>query len=203
MVNSFVGATFTYLLADELVERGMSSMLGSMVLLILLRNFIPVMTGIVIAGRVGASITSEVGSMKVGEQIDALKALSTNPDWYLTAPRVLAGMIMTPIIAVFAGYGAWFAAFITAHNQQGLSYAQFSGNIDMFVGYPDFLVCFLKCVVFSILIVVTSCYVGYRATGGSSGVGQAVMRSVVINITILYATDLMLTALFKEIPFTK
>jgi phospholipid/cholesterol/gamma-HCH transport system permease protein len=198
LVMGFTGAVFSYVISSELAKRGAASLMGGLLLLVLLREFIPVMTGIVIAGRVGASITSEIGSMKITEQIDALKALSTDPNWYLTVPRVLAGMIMTPIIAVFAGYAGWFAGYLAAHMQSGINYHLFMTSVPMLVDVDDYVMCGVKCVVFSMVQIMTACFVGFAASGGASGVGRAVTTSVVSNIVILFALDLILTVVMMS-----
>lgn len=194
LVLGFAGAVITLILAPELSDRGAGSMMGGLLLLVLLREFIPVFTGVVLAGKIGASITSEIGTMKITEQLDALKALSTDPDWYLSTPRVLAGMLMTPVIAVFAGYAGWIGGYYTAHKSTGISYALFHSSVSMLVEPSDYRICAIKCIVFSAVIVLTACFVGYRAEGGAAGVGRAVTNSVVANIVLLFAFDLMLTA---------
>ena len=99
LVLAFGGAVFSYVLADEMAKRGAGSLVGGMLLLMLLRQIIPLFMGTVLAGKIGAAITSEIGTMRISEQIDALKALSTDPDLYKTLPRVVAGEEMTPVIA--------------------------------------------------------------------------------------------------------
>jgi len=195
IVLGFVGAVFSWTIAKELEERGGANLVGGIVMVMLLREFIPVFTGITLAGKIGASITSEIGSMRITEQIDALKALSTDPDWYLTLPRMLAGMLMMPVIAVFSGYGSWYAGYYAAHMRVGVSYRMFESGVSSLVEFNDYLVCFVKCVVFSMVIVLTACYMGYRAEGGAAGVGRAVTNSVVVNIVLLLAFDMLLTVL--------
>jgi phospholipid/cholesterol/gamma-HCH transport system permease protein len=197
MILAFAGAVFTYIIARELDERGVGQWTGGLLMVVMLREFIPVFTGIALAGKIGASITSEIGSMKITEQIDALKALSTDPDWYLTLPRMLAGMLMMPVVAVFAGYGGWYAGYYTAHKQIDISYRMFQSSVSMLVDFHDYFTCFIKCVVFSMVIVLTACYMGYRAEGGAAGVGRAVTNSVVVNIVLVFAFDLILTMVLK------
>src|SRR5690606_9252857 len=157
------------------------------------KEMLPVFTGIVLAGKIGASITSEIGTMKISEQLDALRALSTDPDWYLTVPRVLAGIVMTPIVAVFAGYGSWFAGYAMAHNQINLRYSQYASGVESLVSMHDFRVCFVKCVIFDAAIVLVSCHSGYMARGGAAGVGRDVTNGVVLNIVLIFLLDLIIT----------
>ena len=193
LVLGFGGAVFAYVLADEMYDRGAGALVGGMLLLMLMREIIPLFGGTVLAGKIGASITSEIGTMKISEQIDALKALSTDPDWYLTAPRVLACVCMTPVINVFAGYAGWFCGYFVAHQATGMPYASFTSSVQLLVDWKDVVQCMIKSLVFGVTIVLTACYYGFRASGGAAGVGRAVTTSVVINILLLYILDLLLT----------
>jgi phospholipid/cholesterol/gamma-HCH transport system permease protein len=195
LVLSFVGAVFTFVLADELNSRGAGNLAGGLLLLIMLRELLPLVTSIVLAGKIGASITSEIGTMRISEQLDALKALSTDPDWYLTTPRVLAGILMMPVIAIFAGYGGWYSGYYMAKITTGMAYATFRSQITVLVDYHDFLIGFVKCMVFGMVIVLTACLYGYRAHGGAAGVGKAVTESVTMNIVLIFALDLLVTAI--------
>jgi phospholipid/cholesterol/gamma-HCH transport system permease protein len=197
LVMCFAGSVYTYMLADELNERGMGSYTGSFLMLILLREFVPMFTAIVLSGKVGAAITSEIGTMKISEQLDALKALSTDPDWYLTLPRVLGAFLMMPVIAVFGGYAGWYAGAFTAQQSAGINYANFRSNIKIFVDPGDFMMCLSKSLIYGAVLVITACYFGYRAEGGASGVGRAVTSSVVTNILLLFVLDLIITAAFN------
>jgi len=198
LVLCFASAVFTYIIAGELVERGAAHWTGGLLMIVLLREFIPVFTGIALAGKIGAPITSEIGTMKISEQIDALKALSTDPDWYLTLPRVLAGIIMMPVVAVFSGYAGWFAGYLTAHRETDISYLMFKSSVSTLVDVSDYVMCVVKCVVFSAVIVLTACDMGFRAEGGAAGVGRAVTNGVVVNIVLLFVFDLLLTMVMTK-----
>ncbi|MCB1187601.1 ABC transporter permease [bacterium] len=193
IVLSFAGAVFTFVLSDQLAKRGAASLVGGLQLLVFLQELIPVFAGIVLAGKIGASITSEIGTMKISEQLDALRALSTDPDWYLTVPRVLAGILMTPIVAVFAGYGSWYAGYAMAHNQIGLRYTQYASGVESLVSMHDFRMCFVKCMIFGATIVLVACHSGYMAKGGAAGVGKSVTNGVVLNIVLIFLLDLLIT----------
>lgn len=193
LVLAFGGAVFSYVLADEMYNRGAGGLVGGMLLMMLLREIIPLFGGTVLAGRIGASITSEIGTMKISEQLDAMRALSTDPDWFLTAPRVVAGVIMTPVIAVFAGYAGWYSGYYIAHTSTGMPYASFVSSVQTLVDEKDVFQCAIKCIVFGATIVLVACHYGYLAKGGAAGVGRVVTLSVVINILLLYILDLGLT----------
>ena len=153
---------------------------------------IPVLTGVVLAGKVGASITSEIGTMKISEQLDALKALATDPDWYLTIPRVLGLVLMAPVVAAFSGYAGFFAGYLMAWDQISLQYVTYVAEIPKFVQVSDFRACMIKTVVFAATVGITACHHGFTASKGASGVGQAVTLSVTNSIVLIFALDLIL-----------
>jgi phospholipid/cholesterol/gamma-HCH transport system permease protein len=197
LVLAFGGAVFSNAMAGEMYRRGAGALVGGMLLMMLLREIVPLFCGTVLAGRIGASITSEIGTMEISEQIDALRALSTDPDWYLTAPRVVANVLMTPVIAVFSGYSAWYAGYLMAHLKTGMQYASFVSSVRMWVDGKDIVQCAVKCIAIGATIALVACYYGFRAKGGASGVGKAVTMSVVINILIIYILDLLLTLMLE------
>jgi len=192
IVLAFVGATMCYLLAEELGKRGAASYTGGFLLVGLLREFIPVLTGVVMAGKAGAAITSEIGSMKISSQIDALRALSTDPHWFLTAPRVVALLIMLPVVGAFSGFAGFYSGYAMAHYKIGLSYASFTANLTTFVAANDFFACLVKCLVFGAVVATVGCFMGYRVQGGAAGVGREVTNSVVVSIVMVFGLDLLL-----------
>ncbi len=202
MVLSFVGATICYLLAEELGKRGAANYTGGFLLVAMLREFIPVLTGVVMAGKAGAAITSEIGSMKISSQIDALRALSTDPHWFLTAPRVIALFIMLPVVGAFAGVAGFYAGYAMVHYKIGLSYASFSAHVSTFTVAGDFFTSLIKCLVFGVVVAAVGCFMGYRVKGGAAGVGREVTNSVVVSIVMIFGLDLVLLPLnhwLKEI----
>lgn len=202
LVLSFVGATICYLLAEELGKRGAAGYTGGFLLVAMLREFIPVLTGVVMAGKAGAAITSEIGSMKISSQIDALRALSTDPHWFLTAPRVVALLIMLPVVGAFAGVAGFYAGYAMVHTKIGLSYASFSSQVSTFAAAGDFFTCLIKCLIFGVVVAVVGCFMGYRVKGGAAGVGREVTNSVVVSIVMIFGLDLVLLPLnhwLKEI----
>ncbi len=192
LVCSFVGATMCYLLADELGKRGAAGYTGGFLLVGLLREFIPVLSGVVMAGKAGSAITSELGSMKITSQIDALRALSTDPHWFLTAPRILALIVMLPIVGTFAGFGGFYAGYLMAHQKIGITYPNFTSHLTSFVAANDFFACLIKCLIFGAVVAAVGCYMGYRVEGGAAGVGREVTNSVVVSIVMIFGLDLLL-----------
>ncbi|MDQ3023547.1 MAG: ABC transporter permease [bacterium] len=194
VVMAFTGSVFTLVLANQLEERGAESLTGGLLLLMLVTELIPIFVTLVLIGKVGAAVTSELGTMKISEQLDALRALATDPDWYLTVPRVLAVILMVPVISVYGGYAAWFAGYLTAHRAIGQSYSSFSSGITMAVDFEDFNIGITKVFAYAAIMILTACYFGFRARGGASGVGEMVTRGVVVNILALFVLDLIITS---------
>jgi len=192
LVLAFVGASITYIIAEEMASRGLKSYVGGLILLILLREMIPVLTGVVLAGKVGASVTSEIGSMKISEQIEALKALSTDPDWFLTIPRVLGIVLMSPVVAAFAGYAGFYSGYLMAWEQTQTQYITWMAEVPSFVEYSDFRACLIKVLVFAATVGLVACYHGFNADKGAAGVGKAVTLSVTNSIVLIFGLDLLL-----------
>ena len=192
LVLSFVGATVSYLLAEELGKRGAGAYVGGFLLVGLLRELLPILTGIVLAGKAGAAITSEIGTMKITSQIEAMESLSTDPHWFLTAPRVVALTLASTIVGVFAGFAGFYSGYLMAYQKLGISFATFTAHLDRFVSARDFFACLVKLVLFGLVVAFVGCYLGYKVEGGASGVGKAVTYSVVLSIALIFALDLLL-----------
>jgi phospholipid/cholesterol/gamma-HCH transport system permease protein len=198
LVMAFAGATFSYVFVYELGKYGQANLTGGLLLATMLRELLPAFTAIVLAGRSGAAITSEIGSMKISEQLDALRALSTDPNAYLTLPRVLAGVVMMPLVNVFAGYAGWYGGYWAAHRRNGMSYATYVSSVQQLVDMKYYNVCVTKSIVFSVVLVLVACYYGFRAEGGAAGVGKVVTTGVVVNIVLIFGLDLLITALMSS-----
>ncbi len=177
---------------------GAESMIATVVSLSMLRELGPVLVGLMVAGRVGASFAAELGTMRVSEQIDALWTLSTDPVRYLVIPRMLAAMLMMPLLVMLAdAIGMAGGYFISVHalNQNPHSYIQHSYDylelVDLYSGL-------FKAMVFGAIIGVVSCAEGYYCEGGAAGVGQATTRAVVVSAMSILISDYFLTAwIFK------
>jgi len=193
LVLGFVGATVSYLLAEELGKRGASAYVGGILLLAMLRELIPLLSGVVLAGKAGAAITSEIGSMRITSQIDALRALSTDPHWFLTAPRVFALLVMSPVVGVFGGFAGFYSGYYMARQKIGLSFATYTANVTHpFVEWSDFRGCLVKLLIFGAVVAIVGCFMGYQVKRGAEEVGRMVTNSVVLSIVLVFALDLAL-----------
>lgn len=152
----------------------------------------PVLTAIILAGRVGASIAAELGTMKVTEQIDALESLAINAVRYLAAPRFFAAVIMMPILVVFADFiaisGAWFVAVVFLDIPTKI----FFSEIPQFFIVYDIFAGLFKALFFGGIISLIGCYVGFSTTGGAEGVGKSTIRSFVLSAILILIFDYLL-----------
>jgi len=155
----------------------------------------PVVTALVLAGRIGASIAAELGTMRVTEQIDALESLAINPVAFLIVPRVLAGMIMVPVLTVFADFvgiiGGWLISIATID----LTTTEFFKGFRMFFKIWDAVYGIIKSLFFGAGITLIGCYEGFHTTGGAEGVGRATTRAVVSACLVILMLDYVLAAL--------
>ncbi len=160
----------------------------------------PVLTALVVGGRVGAAIAAELGTMKVTEQVDALETLAIDPLEYLVAPRFLAAIIMLPVITVFADFLAIMGGFVVANAGLGLSAHTYFNGLKMFFHAGDVFSGLIKAVFFGGIIATMGCYHGLRARGGAEGVGIATMKAVVSSCLLILITDYILAAvLFRGV----
>ncbi|MCP4569320.1 MAG: ABC transporter permease [FCB group bacterium] len=158
----------------------------------------PVLTALVIAGRVGAGIAAELGSMKVTEQIDAMESMAVDPIRYLVMPRFVAGIIMLPIITMLADFIAIIGALIVAVGLVGMETETFMSGFKQFFRLADFFSGLVKACGFGAIISIMGCYHGFAASGGAEGVGSSTTNAVVsAAVLILIADYVMATLLFQ------
>jgi phospholipid/cholesterol/gamma-HCH transport system permease protein len=163
-------------------------------------EFGPVFTGIIIAGRVGAAMTAEISTMQVTEEIDALRSMGISPVRFLVTPRVLAAMVMNPVLTIFCVYVGILGGEIVSTTYLQTPEGQFWTNLYSHLAFMDFVRCVLKAWVFGAVIAIVGCHAGLRAEGGAEGVGRATTRSVVISLTMVLILDYFVT---RFVEFTK
>jgi len=173
---------------------GAESMVATVVSLSMLRELGPVLVGLMVAGRVGASFAAELGTMRVSEQIDALWTLSTDPFRYLVMPRVFAAVVMLPLLVGLAdaiGIGGGYLVSVFFLDQTPTVYLE---NATMFLELHDLFTGLIKAAVFGGIIGVVGCTEGFHCSGGAQGVGRATTRAVVVSAMSILISDYMLTA---------
>ena len=168
----------------------------SLVVLSITRELGPVLAGLMVAGRVGAAMAAEIGTMRVTDQIDALQTLSTDPMKYLVAPRLLAGIIALPLLVVVGDILGVMGGFIVATLKLGFNAPTYLHNTVSYLETIDVVSGLAKAAVFGFLIALLGCYNGYRSRGGAQGVGAATTSAVVAASVLILAFDYGLTQMF-------
>lgn len=192
IIAIFTGAVAAWQAAYQLKGIAPLSFLGGATTRAIITELGPVLTGIVIAGRVGASIAAELGTMKVTEQIDALETMAISPVRYLAMPRFLASVLMMPVLVVFANTIAVLGAYIVSNYFLGVSFAVFFNSVNRFFNFSDLISGLIKTVFFGGVTSMLGCHIGFKTTGGAEGVGLATIRSFVISAALILILDYVL-----------
>ncbi len=167
---------------------------GTMVAFSMLKELGPVLTSIVVAGRAGAVVTAEIGTMRVTEQIDALYTLGTNPTRYLLVPRYLAFIVMLPLLTVFADFIGVLGGCLVAVVKLGVPVTVYKSDILTYLTISDFMHGFLKTYFFAFMIATVSCYKGMATKGGAEGVGKSTTEAVVTSMVLVMVLDYFISA---------
>lgn len=197
VTGAFVGAVLAAQGLFQLSGLKMDSLGGALVSVGMLRELGPSLTGIMLAGRVGASMAAEIGTMKVTEQIDALRSMSVNPIDYLVTPRFLAMLISVPLLITEAAALGIGAAWIVGTQTFGVSEAWWVHHMRGHTQLGDVYISLIKGLVFGILIVVISCHQGLKASQGAVGVGKGTTRAMVFSSLAILITNFFLTMLMN------
>jgi phospholipid/cholesterol/gamma-HCH transport system permease protein len=172
------------------------SAIATVVVLSMTRELGPVLAGLMVAGRIGASMAAEIGTMRVTEQIDALTTLSTNPFKYLVVPRLLAGLLMMPLLVLVADIIGVFGGFLIGVNKLGFNAANYLRQTFEFLEPKDVISGLVKAAVFGFFITLMGCYHGYNSKGGAQGVGTATINAVVSALILILVFNFLITELF-------
>jgi phospholipid/cholesterol/gamma-HCH transport system permease protein len=170
--------------------------IANLVVVAITRELGPVLAGLMVAGRIGASMAAEIGTMRVTEQIDALTTLSTNPMKYMVAPRLIAGVAMMPLLVLVADIIGVFGGYLVSVYKLGFNAANYLQSTWDFVTAEDVISGLVKAAVFGFIITLMGCYHGYNSRGGAQGVGAATTNAVVSASILILSFDYILTELF-------
>lgn len=196
-VVAITGFTTGFVLAAQsfyqLGEKGMSGVTGVLVGKSMITELGPILTAFMVTGRVGSSMCAELGTMKVTEQIDALRSMAINPNAYLVAPRFIAGVFMIPLLTLFSTMMGIFGGFLIAVNLFHLPAATYFAPMQIHISLFDVATGCVKSFVFGVLIVTVCCYRGMKTSGGAAGVGKATTQSVVTSYILILLSDFFLT----------
>lgn len=196
MTSFFLGVVLAFQSAYQMQKVGASMYIPSLVSISMCREIGPVLTALVVAGRVGASIAAEIGSMKVTEQLDALETLAAPPVKYLVVPRFLALFFMLPALAIWSDAIGILGGYVVSVYKLGLPHALYLKMSFLPLEPSDIVTGILKTFVFATIICITSCYEGLRVEGGAEGVGSATTRAVVRSFILIIGFDALITILF-------
>ncbi len=196
-VVAITGFTTGFVLAAQsfyqLGEKGLASVTGVLVGKSMITELGPILTAFMVTGRVGSSMCAELGTMKVTEQIDALKSMAVNPYSYLIAPRFIAGIFMIPLLTLFSVVMGIFGGYLIASNLFNMSASNYFDPMQVHITLFDLVTGFIKALIFGILIVTVCCYRGMKTSGGAAGVGRATTQSVVTSYILILFADFFLT----------
>jgi phospholipid/cholesterol/gamma-HCH transport system permease protein len=200
VISLFTGAVAAVQAAYQFSSVVPLKYIGSVILRSVIIELGPVLTALVVGGRVGASIAAELGTMRVTEQIDAMRAMAINPVRYLVVPRVAAAVIMMPILTIFSDAIAVFGGYVVAVTSIGVSTHTYVLGLQQYFYYKDLFSGLLKAVIFGGIIGMMGCYYGFATEGGAEGVGQATTRAVVASCVLILISDYVLAnVLFRFI----
>ncbi len=195
-VDFFIGMVLAMQSAYQLEQMGATIYVAALVGVSMAREIGPVLTALVIAGRVGAAITAELATMKVSEQVEALRTMSLDPVRYLVVPRFLALLVMMPCLVIAGDLVGMAGGFAVGVTQLGLGPGLYVDTTLQFLTTKDVLTGLLKSVVFGLIISTVACHRGLSADGGAEGVGRATTDSVVTSFILIILADALLTGLF-------
>jgi phospholipid/cholesterol/gamma-HCH transport system permease protein len=199
LIGFFTGVVITMQMSSALAQYGAVDQVGPIVAITLVRELGPVLTAILVAGRNASGIASELGSMKVTEQIDAMRALGTDPIQKLVTPRMIATAVMLPLLTIVADFVGLIGGFVIARLSIGLSTSQYWTSAYRAIEYNDITQGLLKPFVFAFMVSLVGCFYGLRTTGGTQGVGHATTQAVVVSSVWIFVLTSLLTRIFVNL----
>jgi phospholipid/cholesterol/gamma-HCH transport system permease protein len=199
LVGLFTGMAFTLSTIVGFRQFSAEGMVGGVVALALSRELAPVLASVVVTARAGSTMASELGNMRVTEQIDAITTMGVSPIQYLVSPRVVATTLLLPILTTFFAIAGMGGAYIVAVVWQGLDPGLFWDKVHGFVRMPDIHMMLIKSTLFGFIVSVICCKKGFYASGGARGVGEATAKAVVLSIVAIFAADYITTSMLTDV----
>lgn len=185
-------------LAYEMVKQGAGSYVGRLVTISIIREVGPIMGGFAVISMVGSAIAAEIGTMKITEQIDAMKILKIDPIYYLLVPRIIAGFFIMPFVIILADVAGVLGGMLSSNIVSGLGFVDFIDSVWIGLSQKDILVSLLKGCVFGGIISLVSCSMGYRTHGGAIDVGRATNKAVVWSFVAIVVVDYIISLMFFD-----
>jgi phospholipid/cholesterol/gamma-HCH transport system permease protein len=199
LVGLFTGMAFTVSVIVGFRQFSAEGMVGGVVALALTRELAPVLASVVVTARAGSTMASELGNMRVTEQIDAITTMGVSPVQYLVVPRVIATTLMLPLLSICFGVAGMAGAYLVAVVWQDIDPGVFFDKIKTFVQMSDLRMLGVKSLVFGLIVSIVCCKKGFFASGGARGVGEATAKAVVASIVAIFAADYVLTSIMTDI----
>ncbi|MBU0682773.1 MAG: ABC transporter permease [Candidatus Omnitrophota bacterium] len=196
LISFFTGIVLALQSAYQLTQMSAEMYIASLVALSITRELAPVLTALIVAGRCGAAITAELGTMKVTEQIEALETLSANPVEYLVTPRFIAMIIMVPLLTVYADFFGIAGGYLIGISKLHITHSMYMKMTWDPLSVKDVMTGLIKSVSFAAIICIISCYEGINSQGGAEGVGRSTTSSVVRSFILIIIADCFFTGLF-------
>lgn len=201
LVGAFVGMVLAVEGYDQFAAIGQEVRLGGIINISVVKQIGPVLAAVMLAGRIGSSISAEIGSMRVTEQLDALKVMGADPISYLVVPRVLACVLMIPVLTLFSdllGILGGYAVTVKGFGVNADAYWEFSSR---FVGGYDLATGLIKSIVFGLMIGLISCYKGFYCRSGAKGVGEAATEAFVASFIAIIIANFILAKFLKDLYY--
>jgi phospholipid/cholesterol/gamma-HCH transport system permease protein len=195
LAGLFIGAVLVLQTASQFVRFGQTSLTGEAVSLALVRELGPTLTGILVAGRCASGMASELGSMLVTEQVDAMRAMGTDPSRKLVTPRVLASILVVPLLTALNDFIGLLGGCVASVFSLRLGAVQFWSSAIHTLDFADLMQGFAKPIVYGFILATVGCYKGLTVRGGTQGVGRATTQAVVVSSVLIICADLFLTKL--------
>lgn len=195
LTGTFSGLVLALQLIDGFGRFQAETLVGSTIAIALCRELGPVLTGLIVAGRAASAMATELGTMKVTEQIDALETMAVSTTHYLVVPRLVAGIVMIPILTMLFNVLGLLASYYVSVEVMAIDPGSYLRNINKYLTSRDVTVGVLKSVVFGATIALVACHKGLTASGGARGVGTATTDAVVSNFIAIFVLDYVLTVL--------
>jgi phospholipid/cholesterol/gamma-HCH transport system permease protein len=195
MMSLFIGGVLSLQTGSVLADFGIQGTLGGIVGVSMAKELGPVMTAILLTGRVGSAMAAEIGAMSVYQEIDALKTMNISPVRFLVMPRLLATVVVLPVLVLYADVVGWIGGGVVAavNHRINIPFRLYMRNLTDTVDFDDVVNGLIKAMVFGVIIAVTCCYVGLRTAGGPREVGQSVTKAVVFSFVLILIFDYVVT----------
>jgi phospholipid/cholesterol/gamma-HCH transport system permease protein len=199
ITGAFTGMVFAVQTGQQFHKVKMDTAVGAVVSVAMARELAPVLTALMVAGRVGAAIAAELGTMKVTEQLDALRSMGTAPVDYLAVPRFVALIVSLPLLTAESMAFGIFAGYLVGVKMLGIDHAYFLANMTKFCTGKDVACGIIKSVFFAVFIALISCYKGFNADEGAEGVGRATTQAVVASSLTVLIANFFIAVLFNTL----